>query len=105
MNPLYILSLFLTTFFVASSVAPSQNNLKNQCLDDQKSTLMQLQHGLYNDPNFTFSSKAELWDLNIDCCSWKGVTCDALGQVIGLDLNYKNLSGGDLILKKEVSLS
>ncbi|XP_039070983.1 receptor-like protein 7 [Hibiscus syriacus] len=51
------------------------------------------QHDLYYAPNFTLSSKFELWDLNTDCCSWEGVTCDALGHVIGLDLNYKYLSG------------
>ncbi|KAE8712262.1 Detected protein of unknown function [Hibiscus syriacus] len=47
----------------------------------------------YYAPNFAFSSKFELWDVNTDCCSWEGVTCDALGHVIGLDLSYKNLAG------------
>ncbi|OMO88562.1 hypothetical protein COLO4_20209 [Corchorus olitorius] len=65
----------------------------NQCLDDQKSALVELQLGLYHSHSFTFSSKAELWDLTADCCTWKGVTCDGLGHVIGLDLNYQNLSG------------
>ncbi|XP_052882308.1 receptor-like protein 7 [Gossypium arboreum] len=64
-----------------------------QCLDDQISPLLQLQHHLYYAPNFTFSSKFKLWDPNTDCCSWEGVTCDAYGHVIGLDLSYKNLSG------------
>ncbi|MFQ6628011.1 hypothetical protein Gotur_007838 [Gossypium turneri] len=45
-------------------------------------------------PNFTFSSKFDLWDANTDCCSWEGVTCDAYGHVVGIDLSYKNLSGG-----------
>ncbi|KAK8365045.1 hypothetical protein V6Z11_A02G026200, partial [Gossypium hirsutum] len=44
-------------------------------------------------PNFTFSSKFDLWDVNTDCCSWEGVTCDAYGHVVGIDLTYKNLSG------------
>ncbi|KAK5841106.1 hypothetical protein PVK06_010014 [Gossypium arboreum] len=64
-----------------------------QCLDDQRSPLLQLQHHLYYAPNFTFSSKFELWDPNTDCCFWEGVTCDPYGHVIGLDLRYKNLSG------------
>ncbi|KAK8682380.1 hypothetical protein V6N13_054769 [Hibiscus sabdariffa] len=50
-------------------------------------------HDLYYAPNFTFSSKFHLWDPKTDCCSWEGVTCDAIGHVIGLDLSYKNLSG------------
>nr|KJB28082.1 hypothetical protein B456_005G026400 [Gossypium raimondii] len=64
-----------------------------QCLDDQRSPLLQLQHHLYYAPNFTFSSKFDLWDVNTDCCSWEGVTCDAYGHVLGIDLSYKNLSG------------
>ncbi|TYI91881.1 hypothetical protein E1A91_D02G026700v1, partial [Gossypium mustelinum] len=64
-----------------------------QCLDDQRAPLLQLQHHLYYAPNFTFSSNFELWDPNTDCCSLKGVTCDAYGHVVGIDLSYKNLSG------------
>nr|KJB28132.1 hypothetical protein B456_005G029100 [Gossypium raimondii] len=64
-----------------------------QCLDDQRSPLLQLQHHLYYAPHFTFSSKFELWHPNTDCCSWEGVTCDAYGHVVGIDLSYKNLSG------------
>ncbi|KAK8308319.1 hypothetical protein V6Z12_D02G049500 [Gossypium hirsutum] len=47
-------------------------------------------------PNFTFSSKFDLWDVNTDCCSWEGVTCDAYGHVVGIDLSYKSLSGSFL---------
>ncbi|XVF28491.1 hypothetical protein REPUB_Repub15cG0033600 [Reevesia pubescens] len=76
------------------SFAPSQTDVQNQCLDDQRSALLQLQHALYYVPNFTSYSKAKFWNLNnTDCCSWKGVTCDVVGHVIGIDLNYKNLSG------------
>ncbi|XVF65288.1 hypothetical protein PTKIN_Ptkin09bG0236100 [Pterospermum kingtungense] len=75
------------------SFSLSQTHLQNRCLDDPRSALVQLQNGLYYAPNFTLSSKADLWDLNTDCCSWKGITCDAIGHVIGLDLSNKNLSG------------
>ncbi|TYI91880.1 hypothetical protein E1A91_D02G026600v1 [Gossypium mustelinum] len=64
-----------------------------QCPDDQRSPLLQLQHHLYYAPHFTFSSKFDLWDVNTDCCSWEGVTCDAYGHVLGIDLSCKNLSG------------
>ncbi|XVE84700.1 hypothetical protein DITRI_Ditri17bG0034400 [Diplodiscus trichospermus] len=100
MKTIVILSLFLPTFFILSgsisldpSFSPSHTYLQNQCLDDQRSALLQLQQGLYISPNFNFSSKAELWDIKTDCCSWRGVNCDALGHVIGLDLNFRNLYG------------
>ncbi|KAK8636516.1 hypothetical protein V6N13_124262 [Hibiscus sabdariffa] len=88
------LSLLLLHFYCAFFF-PSQTHLPKQyCLDGQRSSLVQLWHDLYHaSSSFTFSSKFELWDLNTDCCSWEGVTCDALGHVIELDLSYKNLSG------------
>ncbi|TYI38404.1 hypothetical protein ES332_A02G024800v1 [Gossypium tomentosum] len=88
----FLVSLFLPFFFLFSS-SLSQSHLPKQCLDDQRAHLLQLQHHLYYAPNFTFSSKFELWDLNTHCCSWEGVTCDALGHVIELDLSNRNLSG------------
>ncbi|TYJ45005.1 hypothetical protein E1A91_A02G025300v1 [Gossypium mustelinum] len=96
MNTLHsLISLFLFSCFLPLllSFSPLQTHLPMQCLDDQRSPLLQLQHHLYYAPNFTFSSKFKLWDPNTDCCSWEGVTCDAYGHVIGLDLSYKNLSG------------
>ncbi|KAE8680880.1 Detected protein of unknown function [Hibiscus syriacus] len=88
----FLFSYFLSLVF---SFSPTQTHLPKQyCLDDQRFSLLQLQHDLYYAPNFTFTSKFELWDLNTDCCSWEGVTCDdAIGHVTGLDLSYKNLSG------------
>ncbi|TYJ14794.1 hypothetical protein E1A91_A10G141400v1 [Gossypium mustelinum] len=88
-----LMSLFFLFSFSTSLHPSSHSNLQNHCLDDQRSTLLQLQHHLYYAPNFTFSSKLDLWDPNTRCCSWKGVTCDALGHVIGIDLSYQNLSG------------
>ncbi|XVF65301.1 hypothetical protein PTKIN_Ptkin09bG0237400 [Pterospermum kingtungense] len=88
-------SFFLLSFAISLVLflSFSQTHLQNQCLDDQRSALLQLHHHLYYAPNFTFSSKADLWDPNSDCCSWKEITCDIFGHVIGLDLSYKNLSG------------
>ncbi|XP_038991788.1 receptor-like protein 7 [Hibiscus syriacus] len=88
----FLVSLFFL-FSCFLSLVFSLDDLPKQCLDDQRSSLLQLQHDLYYAPNFTFSSKFELWDVNTGCCSWEGVTCDAFGHVIVLDLSYKNLSG------------
>ncbi|MFQ6653370.1 hypothetical protein Gotur_024802, partial [Gossypium turneri] len=91
----FLISLFLFSCFLSLvlSFSPPQTHLPKQCLDDQRAPLLQLQHHLYYAPNFTFSSKFDLWDVNSDCCSWEGVTCDAYGHVVGIDLSYKNLSG------------
>ncbi|KAL4273124.1 hypothetical protein GQ457_13G029510 [Hibiscus cannabinus] len=89
----FLISLFSCFFSLVFSFSPSQTHLPKQCLDDQRSSLLQLQHDLYYAPNFTLFSKFELWDFKTDCCSWEGVTCDSLGHVICLDLSYKNLSG------------
>ncbi|MBA0871767.1 hypothetical protein Goshw_029839 [Gossypium schwendimanii] len=94
MENLGILIALCFLFSSSTSLHPfSHTNLQNSCLVDQRSTLLQLQHHLYYAPNFTFSSKLDLWDPNTHCCSWKGVTCHALGHVIGIDLSYQNLSG------------
>ncbi|TYG78048.1 hypothetical protein ES288_D02G026100v1 [Gossypium darwinii] len=96
MNTLhFLISLFLFSCFLSLvlSFSPPQTHLPKQCLDDQRAPLLQLQHHLYYAPNFTFSSNFDLWDVNTDCCSWEGVTCDAYGHVVGIDLSYKNLSG------------
>ncbi|KAH1046953.1 hypothetical protein J1N35_037737 [Gossypium stocksii] len=94
MENLGILIALFFLFSSSTSLHPSSHaNLQNHCLDDQRSALLQLQHHLYYAPNFTFSSKLDLWDPNTHCCSWKGVTCDALGHVIGIDLSYQNVSG------------
>ncbi|XVE81271.1 hypothetical protein DITRI_Ditri15bG0050300 [Diplodiscus trichospermus] len=87
------LLLFSSPVSIVLSFSPSQTYLQKQCLENQRSALLQLHRGLYHSPNFTFSSQVELWDLNTDCCSCKGITCDALGHVIGVDLSYKSLSG------------
>ncbi|KAB2039707.1 hypothetical protein ES319_D02G028800v1 [Gossypium barbadense] len=96
MNTLhFLISLFLFSCVLSlvMSFSPPQTHLPKQCLDDQRAPLLQLQRHLYCAPNFTFSSKFDLWDVNTDCCSWEGVTCDAYGHVVGIDLSNKNLSG------------
>ncbi|XP_058214627.1 receptor-like protein 7 [Rhododendron vialii] len=64
----------------------------SQCLEDQKSLLLQLKNGLQFDPDS--SAKLVNWTQSNDCCQWNGVTCDHFGRVIGLDLNTESIFGG-----------
>ncbi|KAF5953585.1 hypothetical protein HYC85_006441 [Camellia sinensis] len=64
----------------------------SQCLEDQRSLLLQLKKTL--DFNLIFSVKLVNWTQGNDCCGWKGVTCDQNGRVTGLDLNSESINGG-----------
>ncbi|KAF7143266.1 hypothetical protein RHSIM_Rhsim05G0221100 [Rhododendron simsii] len=64
----------------------------SQCLEDQKSLLLQLKSSLEFDPDS--SVKLMNWAGTEDCCQWNGVTCNRFGRVIGLDLNTDSISGG-----------
>ncbi|PPR87746.1 hypothetical protein GOBAR_AA32946 [Gossypium barbadense] len=63
--------------------------LSGQCQSDQQELLL----GLKNSLNSSSSEKLVKWDQYTDCCSWDGITCDADGQVIGLDLSNQSTSG------------
>ncbi|KAL1175951.1 hypothetical protein V6Z11_A04G125000 [Gossypium hirsutum] len=58
-------------------------------INDQQELLL----GLKNSLNSSSSEKLVKWDQYTDCCSWDGITCDADGQVIGLDLSNQSTSG------------
>ncbi|XP_057512809.1 receptor-like protein 7 [Actinidia eriantha] len=64
----------------------------SQCLNDQKSLLLQLNNSLIF--NSAISVKLVNWTQATDCCDWKGVNCDQEGHVIGLDLNSEGITGG-----------
>ncbi|GFY82429.1 hypothetical protein Acr_02g0006690 [Actinidia rufa] len=64
----------------------------SQCLNDQKSLLLQLKNSLIF--NSAISVKLVNWTEATDCCDWKGVNCDQEGHVIGLDLNSEGITGG-----------
>ncbi|XP_016437359.2 uncharacterized protein LOC107763380 [Nicotiana tabacum] len=67
--------------------------VSSQCLDDQKSLLLQLKGSLQYDSSG--SNKLAYWNKNTsDCCKWDGVTCDSSGHVINLELDNEAISGG-----------
>ncbi|KAM7477819.1 hypothetical protein LguiA_026032 [Lonicera macranthoides] len=64
-----------------------------QCLEDQRSLLLQLKNTL----KFYSSSSTKLvqWNHhNKDCCLWEGITCSKAGHVTGLDLSGEFIYGG-----------
>ncbi|MCD7469920.1 hypothetical protein HAX54_009336 [Datura stramonium] len=68
--------------------------VSSQCLDDQKSLLLQLKGSLRYDS--TLSTKLTRWNQSTsECCNWDGVTCDSSsGHVIALELDNESISGG-----------
>ncbi|KAL2251748.1 receptor-like protein 12 [Sesamum indicum] len=82
---IFILSMFcITNCFIP--------NAYSQCLQDQRSLLLQLRNDLRIDS--TQSLKLVLWNQTQDCCNWDGVECDGAGHVISLQLDWEGISGG-----------
>ncbi|KAI8557084.1 hypothetical protein RHMOL_Rhmol05G0307100 [Rhododendron molle] len=83
----WFFSIATLTIFLSITIP-----VHSQCLEDQKSLLLQLKSSLKFDPDF--SVKLVNWAGTDDCCQWNGVTCNRFGRVIGLDLNTDSISGG-----------
>ncbi|KAI8557068.1 hypothetical protein RHMOL_Rhmol05G0305700 [Rhododendron molle] len=84
----WFFSIIITLTILCFIITP----VHSQCLEDQKSLLLQLKNGLQFDPDS--SAKLVNWNQSNDCCQWNGVTCDHFGRVIGLDLSTESISGG-----------
>ncbi|XP_052301454.1 receptor-like protein 49 isoform X11 [Populus trichocarpa] len=96
---LFLLSLYQAS--IASSLSTAPKAAHHRCRDDQRSAFAQLQENL----KFPLSSsKAELWDLKTDCCSWEGVTCNDVGRATRLDLISAYDEYGDSISLKKPNL-
>lgn len=68
--------------------------VSSQCLDDQKSLLLELKTNLEFDTSYP-SDKLLGWNQSKDCCQWRGVECNKSGgQVIGLDLSNQGITSG-----------
>ncbi|KAK6779760.1 hypothetical protein RDI58_021944 [Solanum bulbocastanum] len=92
MTTLYFLWLFLIPLFQILS-GYHIFLVSSQCLDDQKSSLLQLKGSLWYDS--TLSNKLAKWNQKTsECCNWDGVTCDLSGHVIALELDDETISSG-----------
>ncbi|KAK4487237.1 hypothetical protein RD792_006557 [Penstemon davidsonii] len=66
--------------------------VSSQCLNDQRSLLLQLKYNLIFDSSS--STKLVHWNQNVDCCNWNGIACDSSGHVISLELDNESINGG-----------
>ncbi|KAL3834389.1 hypothetical protein ACJIZ3_009125 [Penstemon smallii] len=66
--------------------------VSSQCLNDERSLLLQLKDSLIFDSSS--STKLVHWNLNVDCCNWNGIACDSSGHVISLELDNESINGG-----------
>ncbi|KAE8686934.1 leucine-rich repeat receptor protein kinase EXS-like [Hibiscus syriacus] len=76
--------LYVAIFFTLAALSVS-----GECQSDQQEFLL----GLKNSLNSSLSVKLVKWNQGTDCCSWDGITCDASGRVIELDLSNQSISG------------
>lgn len=83
-----LLKLFVGICFLSSIVS-------SQCLEHQRSVLLQIKQELSIDPQFVTDSKLLSWTPTKNCCLWDGVTCDLqTGYVVGLDLSDSSITSG-----------
>ncbi|XP_026389432.1 receptor-like protein 33 [Papaver somniferum] len=89
-----ILLSFITWGFLFSVLLQVDNNIcvQAECLEDQKTLLVQLNQSLVSSSS---TSKRSSWSPDTDCCSsWDGVTCDTSGHVLSLDLSNESIEDG-----------
>ncbi|KAF7078184.1 hypothetical protein CFC21_082658 [Triticum aestivum] len=60
----------------------------SSCTDQEKSSLLQLLTGLSSDGGLTAS-----WQIDTDCCTWEGITCNQDRRVTDVSLASRGLKG------------
>ncbi|XP_074311597.1 uncharacterized protein LOC141647352 [Silene latifolia] len=84
-------SILCPLFFIFAWT--QSTSVSSQCLDDEKSLLLQLRIGL--NFNHSFSTKLVTWNQTKDCCKWSGIQCNNTNnRVIGLDLSNEAITRG-----------
>ncbi|KAL2509961.1 receptor like protein 7 [Forsythia ovata] len=86
-SPLFFLISILSSFCFFHVVP-----VHSQCLEDQKILLLQMKDNFVFNPSM--STKLVAWNPSTDCCLWHGVSCNKIGQVIGLDISLEEISDG-----------
>ncbi|XVF55082.1 hypothetical protein PTKIN_Ptkin06aG0008000 [Pterospermum kingtungense] len=75
---------YIAIFFSINVVLVS-----GQCQSDQRQLLLEFKSSF----NCTSSGKLMNWNQTTDCCSWDGLSCEADGRVVGLDLSNQFILG------------
>ncbi|KAH6769317.1 hypothetical protein C2S51_014653 [Perilla frutescens var. frutescens] len=88
--PFFFTVSLLSTIIIISTTSITHSY--SQCLDDQKTLLLELKNELIFDSSI--SEKLVQWNQTDECCSWYGVECDGAGYVISLQLDDEAISGG-----------
>ncbi|KAI3848410.1 hypothetical protein MKX03_036258 [Papaver bracteatum] len=86
-------------FLIVLELNSSNIWVHGQCLNDQRTLLLQLNQSLTSFSSFpsfvSAPSKRGSWlSSSTDCCEWGGVGCDGSGHVTSLDLSSELISGG-----------
>ncbi|KAH1123424.1 hypothetical protein J1N35_006584 [Gossypium stocksii] len=86
--------LLLNSYFAALFSISNLVLVSGRCQSDQKQLLLELNlSSNFNSTAFpTPLRRLMKWNQTTDCCSWDGVSCDAGGHVIGLDLSDRAIS-------------
>lgn len=92
---MFLLCLHLLLFLFSSFSTCSSSNLL--CHPEDSYSLLQFKSSFTTYTNYACPEqpqKTSTWKNETNCCSWHGVTCDAVsGRVIGLDLGCESLQG------------
>jgi len=83
---------FMVSFFLHTLASPTLRH----CRHDQRNALLEFKHEFprVNESNqIPYDVSLSSWNKSIDCCSWEGVTCDAISsEVISLNLSHVPLN-------------
>ncbi|KAI3986470.1 hypothetical protein MKX01_037752 [Papaver californicum] len=86
---------FVFLFLIVLELNSSNIWVHGQCLNDQRTLLLQLNQSLISSSPISIPSKRGSWRSNTDCCQvWNGISCDGSGHVTSLDLSSEFISGG-----------
>ncbi|KAL1542346.1 hypothetical protein AAHA92_26453 [Salvia divinorum] len=87
-----LLKLLFLISALTSSFIFTAHSFHTKCLQHEKALLLQLKKELVFDSSC--STKLAQWNETAECCSWRGVGCDAAGNVASLQLDNEGISDG-----------
>ncbi|KAK8371616.1 hypothetical protein V6Z12_A01G257400 [Gossypium hirsutum] len=94
MRTLLFSCLLFNSFFAIFFSISNLVLVSGHCQSDQRQLLLELNlSSSFRSTTFaTPLGRLMKWNQTKDCCSWEGISCDAGGHVIGLDLSIRGIS-------------